>query len=75
MPIYEYICSSCDHEFEELARSMSDEKVPNCPNCDGGSVVRKLSVFAARQGEAPSAGMPPGCGRCGDPNGSCPMMG
>ena len=75
MPIYEYVCPSCDHEFEELARSMSDGNSPNCPKCGGGKATRKLSVFAARQGEAPSASMPPGCGRCGDPSGPCSMMG
>ncbi len=32
MPIYEYSCTACGHEFEELVRG--DEK-PVCPSCEG----------------------------------------
>ena len=46
MPIYEYTCTSCSHEFQKL-RSMNsmDEPAP-CPDCDSDS-KRELSVFAA----------------------------
>ncbi len=74
MPIYEYVCPSCDHEFEELTLSMSGKKTPECPSCGAGGTNRKLSVFAARQGAAEAPMMPVGgCGRCGDPNGPCSM--
>ena len=72
MPIYEYACSACEHEFELLVRSSSSDRPPQCPQCDSEKVVRKLSVFAARQGvSSPSASAGDGCSRCGDPNGPC----
>ena len=44
MPIYEYTCSSCGEEFEELVLG-SDEKI-SCPKCKSGKVKKKMSVFA-----------------------------
>ena len=46
MPIYEYICTACGHEFERLRpiRRMDDEAP--CPECDAES-RRELSVFCA----------------------------
>ncbi len=71
MPVYEYRCNACRHEFEELVRSPASEREIVCPDCGGRKVERKLSVFAARQ--AAAASVPPmgGCGRCGDPSGPC----
>jgi putative FmdB family regulatory protein len=44
MPIYEYACDACDHQFEKLVK-LSDAPPP-CPECgDGG--VRKLISAAA----------------------------
>ena len=46
MPIYEYACSSCEHEFEQLQK-FSDPPVSNCSHCHKkGSVHRKLSTSA-----------------------------
>lgn len=75
MPIYEYRCSDCEHEFEELVRTERGASDVSCPSCRGRSVLRRLSVFAAREGTVGSAAMPgPGaCGRCGDPDGPCSM--
>lgn len=71
MPIYEYRCEACDHEFEELVRG--DEAVA-CPRCAAERARKKLSTFAtAGSGVAPRAGRDPapsgGCGTCGDPRG------
>jgi putative FmdB family regulatory protein len=73
MPIYEYTCSACGHEFEKL-RSMSrmDERM-TCPECDGES-KRQLSVFASfttnSSGEmVPVSGGGGGC--CGGGAGGC----
>ena len=39
MPIYEYRCQDCNHEFERI-QSFSDPPVTVCPTCDGS--VQKL---------------------------------
>jgi putative FmdB family regulatory protein len=67
MPIFEYICQGCDHEFEALV--YGNEK-PECPKCHGKKLSPQLSVFAVSakaSSESTSAGG--GCGSCGDPRG------
>lgn len=44
MPIYEYVCQGCGHEFEHLLRG--DEK-PACPSCGQDRLLKKFSVPAA----------------------------
>lgn len=67
MPLYEYACKTCAHQFELLVRST---EVPACPSCHGTALERKLSVFAAHTGGAPARQATPGpCGACGDPRG------
>jgi putative FmdB family regulatory protein len=39
MPIYEYRCLDCDHEFERMQK-FSDPLLKTCPNCEG--TVQKL---------------------------------
>ena len=43
MPIYEYHCDRCDHEFEKLVFN-SSEKI-SCPKCKGKKVNRMMSAF------------------------------
>lgn len=38
MPIYQYRCTECEHEFE-LVQSFNDPAIEKCPKCNG--VVRK----------------------------------
>ena len=45
MPIFEYKCRSCEHEFEALVRK-SD--VPACPSCGGTDLDRLLSSPALK---------------------------
>ena len=46
MPIYEYQCSTCEHEFEQIQK-FSDPAVTDCPQCSAqGSVSKKLSASA-----------------------------
>ena len=45
MPIYEYRCPDCEHEFETLQR-MSDDPVGVCPSCGSTAVARVLSAPA-----------------------------
>ena len=41
MPIYEYVCNGCRHEFEALVRL---KETPNCPSCDSDDLERLLSL-------------------------------
>ena len=43
MPIYEYQCPSCGHDFENIHK-VSDP-APPCPEC-GGGVEKKISLAA-----------------------------
>jgi len=43
MPIYEYECRGCGHQFEQLVRTGD---VPACPTCRGGDLERLLSLCA-----------------------------
>ena len=40
MPIYEYACRSCEHQFETIQKS-SEEPLKDCPEC-GETALRKL---------------------------------
>ena len=44
MPLYEYKCLGCGHQFERLILKTSPPVA--CPACAGGSVERLLSMFA-----------------------------
>jgi putative FmdB family regulatory protein len=74
MPLYEYACKQCNHEFELLVRNAEP---PVCPACQGHQLERRLSVFAAHTaGAGPKPAASPGaCGTCGDPRGpgACSM--
>jgi len=45
MPIYEYVCTDCRHEFEEIV-GLKDLP-PNCPLC-AREVNRKISLTSFR---------------------------
>ena len=64
MPIYEFVCMSCEEHFEELVRG--DTQVA-CPNCGETKVAKQLSTFAMT-GTAGQTGATGGGGCCG---GSC----
>ena len=67
MPMYEYVCEECSHEFETLVRSGS---VPLCPICHSTKLVKQLSVFATTGDSGKVATVMPGpCGSCGNPLG------
>ena len=63
MPIYEYACRSCGHEFETLVRG-SDS--PSCAQCASDELEKKLSVFASPGSEQAATAA---CGTCGHPAG------
>ena len=43
MPIYGYICKSCDHTLDALQK-MSDDPLVDCPSCGESSLKRTLSA-------------------------------
>ena len=73
MPIYEYRCTACGGEFEELVRNTRQERELRCARCDSAAIERKLSVPAAPQ-MAASQALPTGCGSCAT-NPTCPFNG
>jgi len=48
MPLFDYICLSCRHEFEALVRPGD---TPACPECHGTDLERQLSTFAVDSAE------------------------
>ena len=77
MPLFEYECRACGHQFEYLTRSAES---PSCPSCSGEDLQKLLSVFAVNTNGGSSAraemSQPASaCGMCGDPRGpgSCSM--
>jgi putative FmdB family regulatory protein len=66
MPIYEYACQDCQHEFEELV--MRRDEIILCPAC-GSNQARKLMSRFATTGETRLRGdacscCRPGAGKC-----------
>ena len=43
MPIYEYACQTCHHEFDQIRKIAESETVP-CPACSGGVAQRLVSA-------------------------------
>ena len=45
MPVYEYQCGACGHEFEEWQK-ITDPRIKTCPKCSKDSVERLISQTA-----------------------------
>ena len=43
MPIYEYVCSECDHALEALQK-ISDAPLRDCPACEKDTLKKKISA-------------------------------
>ena len=67
MPIYEYRCPECGHDFESLVRSAA--ATPACPGCGCASPEKKLSAFATLGDHGGAEAFPAACGSCGHPGG------
>jgi putative FmdB family regulatory protein len=73
MPIFEYICQECQHEFETLVFGRDKAK---CPKCHGQKLSPQLSVFAmstngmSAKGSSSAPVSSGACGSCGDPRGA-----
>ncbi len=82
MPIYEYVCDSCNHQFE-AQQSMHDDPLTECPQCANkvrrvfglSSVIFKGSGFYCNDAKktAPakeSSPSSPACATCPAANSS-----
>jgi len=47
MPIYEYQCQACQHEFETIQK-FSDPPLTRCPECGKDKLKKKISAVAFR---------------------------
>ena len=75
MPIFEYVCRQCSHQFEAIV--LGAQKAA-CPKCESKRLSQQLSSFAVRgekSHEATAASPGGACGSCGDPRGpgACSM--
>lgn len=43
MPLYEYICTACQHSFEEMQK-FSDAPIRKCPKCGKSKVTKQVSL-------------------------------
>jgi putative FmdB family regulatory protein len=71
MPIFEYVCKECQHEFEAL---VFGRQKAECPKCQSRKLEPQLSVFAvsAKSGATNQSSMAAAsgpCGSCGDARG------
>jgi putative FmdB family regulatory protein len=69
MPIYEYVCDSCNERFEKIVFNKQQEIA--CPKCGGKKATIQLSVFATAGGSAGSPGAPSGGFSSGGGGGCC----
>ncbi len=72
MPLYDYACRRCNHEFEALVASA--EEAVECPECTSRRIERQMSVPAKPRsdtGGLPMASCSPQAPPCGP--GCCRM--
>ena len=65
MPIFEYACKECNHQFEAL---VFGKEIAECPKCHSQKLEPQLSVFAVSAKGSSSSSSPTAgpCGSCGD---------
>ncbi|PID71983.1 MAG: hypothetical protein CSB34_04875 [Desulfobulbus propionicus] len=57
MPIFEYECRDCKHQFEIITTSSQQEPV-TCPECNSRDVVKNMSASAIRIGSGAPVSRP-----------------
>jgi putative FmdB family regulatory protein len=72
MPIFEYVCQQCSHQFEAIV--LGTQKAA-CPKCKSKRLSQQLSSFAVRGEKSSPESSTGACGSCGDPRGpgACSM--
>ena len=43
MPLFEYRCATCGHQFEKLVSSSERDKLPPCPKCEAKDTKKLVS--------------------------------
>ncbi|MFC1889082.1 zinc ribbon domain-containing protein [Thermodesulfobacteriota bacterium] len=67
MPIYEYICQTCDSEFEKIVFGSSPHI--ECPKCNGVNVAKRPSICGIKTTRSDSGSSPSSsCGSCSSSN-------
>ena len=46
MPIYEFLCLDCNRIFSFLSKSSKEDRIPNCPKCNGNNMTRQISLVS-----------------------------
>jgi putative FmdB family regulatory protein len=64
VPIYEFKCAKCRHQFEALCRIGSNGRGLACPRCSSKRLQRLMSTFAARSGGRPGGAAAASAGGC-----------
>ena len=62
MPMYDYRCTRCGYEFEELVLGSREPR--QCPRCAEEALERKVSAFATTSGAGRTGATAPAAGRC-----------
>jgi putative FmdB family regulatory protein len=84
MPIYEYVCDSCGHQFDKIQK-MSDSNIQKCENCgkEAKRIISQTSFmlkgtgwyatdYAGKKAHTSSSDSAPACGAGGCASGACP---
>ncbi|MBN1548098.1 MAG: zinc ribbon domain-containing protein [Syntrophaceae bacterium] len=66
MPIYEFHCKKCGHNFEYLCLSQKEVESLTCPKCKSQKIEKMMSVFGGKIGNTSTSS----CGSCSAS--SCP---
>lgn len=52
MPLYDYVCSSCEHILEDVSQSIKDKPIVKCEQCNMDTMERVIyggHVFVRRE--------------------------
>jgi len=65
MPLYEYQCGDCGHQFEILQRVGEGADGLTCPQCGREHLEKQFSTFASALSGGPAAAKMAPAGGCG----------
>jgi putative FmdB family regulatory protein len=57
MPVYEFVCESCENAFEITASFSEMILSPECPECHGKDTHKKFSLFLSTSGSQKENGI------------------